>query len=164
MPKDMAMNVPDAGIVGVEGNRDARPGWHKDGVAESPLKRFAVDLDHLKRVPVQVHGVRHAGLIDELERDSLTALDPHLGFLAAGMCGVKDNAVDGPRVAGHIALQAQIETLVNRLRSERRRRDQLALRVQSQQSRGGRILRLQLLDWSTPRRQDEPGLLRRALS
>ena len=111
------MNVPGAGIVGVKCNRDARPGWYKDGVAEGPLQRFAVDLDYLKRVPVQVHGVRHAGLIDELERDPLTGLDPHLGILAAGTCGVKDDAVDGPSVAGHIALQAQIETLVNRLRS-----------------------------------------------
>ena len=66
----------------------------------------------------------------ELERDALTRFDPHLGLLAAGMCGIKDDAVDGPLIACHIALQAQIETLVNRLRSERRHGDQPALQFQ----------------------------------
>ena len=123
------MNVPGAGIVGVKCNRDARPGWYKDGVAESAVQRFAIDLDHLKRVPVQVHGVRHAGLIDELERDPLTRLDPHLGFLAAGICGVKDDAVDGPLVTRHIPLQPQIEISIHRLRNRRIRGDEPALHV-----------------------------------
>ena len=57
-------------------------GW--DGIAESALQRFAVDVDHLKRVSVQMHGMRHGGLVDELQGDTLTGLDLHLGFLAAG--------------------------------------------------------------------------------
>ena len=70
MPKDV--QIPGTSIVCIEHDGYARLCRHKDGIAESSIQRFAVDLDHLKGMSVQVHRVRHAGLIDKLQRDSLT--------------------------------------------------------------------------------------------
>src|ERR1700722_10258882 len=98
MPENMAVRIPGARIVGVECDRDACFWRHKDCVAQSTIQWFAVDLDHLKRVPMQVHRVRHAGLIDKLERDSLTLLDLDLGLLAAWFCEIENDPVDRPLV------------------------------------------------------------------
>jgi hypothetical protein len=53
------MERPQAGIVGVEGHHDPAAGPHQHGIAHRAGKAFAVDLDHLKFVPVQV---RQSGL------------------------------------------------------------------------------------------------------
>src|SRR5580700_2831541 len=98
MPKDVAVCIPGTGIVCIECDCDARLWRHKDGVAESPIQRLAIDFDHLKRVSMQVHWMRHTSFINELQRDPLTALYLHLSFLAAWMFDIEDNTIDGPLI------------------------------------------------------------------
>src|ERR1700733_3808764 len=159
MPENVTMHVPNARIIRVKRDGNASSWRHKDGVAESAFQRFAADLDHLKRVTVQMHRVRHRGFIDEVQRDSLTLLYIYLWLLSARLLYIKDNAVDRPIIAGHLACQPQIETLINWLRGKWVGGDQLALQIQSQQSCRGRIFHGQLLDRRAQRRQDDPGLL-----
>src|ERR1700733_8118326 len=129
MPKNVAMPVPGPGIVGIEYDGDAGFARHQDGVAERSIEQFAVDLSHLKRVTVKVHGVRHGGFVDELQRHPLTGLYPHLGRLTARLCRIEDDAVYGPFVSGHIPLQPQLETLIDGLGSRWISSDEPALHI-----------------------------------
>src|SRR6516225_10319639 len=67
--EQMAMDCPKPGGVGVEGDHDPAPRRHQHGVAHRAGKALAVDFDHLKFMPVQVHRMRHRRLVDEDEFD-----------------------------------------------------------------------------------------------
>ena len=73
----------------------------------APFYRLAVDLDNLKRVAVQMHGMSHRGLVDEFQRHALTEFDADLRWLRAGIVDVEDHAINRPFVAHHVAGQAQ---------------------------------------------------------
>src|SRR6516162_4017835 len=73
--EQMAMQRPKPGIVGVEGDHDPAPRRDQHRVAHRAGKALAVDLDHLKFVPVQVHRVLHPRLVDEDKLDALALCD-----------------------------------------------------------------------------------------
>ena len=59
----VAVQHPDAGVVGDEPDRHGLHGCDDDGVPCAD--RTSVGLDHLEGVPVQVHGMPHRGLVGE---------------------------------------------------------------------------------------------------
>ncbi len=112
MPKNMTVDKPQAGIIGIEFHRNAISTWHQHGVPEGAVEPAIIDGDHLKRVSVKMHRMRHGRFIDELQSHSLPGLDSHLGLLASGIIHVKRLTIDEPLVAAHIALQAQDSNLI----------------------------------------------------
>jgi len=67
--EEMAVERPESWIIGVERYDDPAAGRHQHGVAHRPGEAFAIDLNDLKLMPVQVHGMRHRGAVGEDELD-----------------------------------------------------------------------------------------------
>src|SRR5947207_12249882 len=63
--EQMAMKRPGSrGVIGIKGDDDATPGRDEHSVAHCAGEPVTVDLDDLELVAVQMHRVRHSGLID----------------------------------------------------------------------------------------------------
>jgi hypothetical protein len=71
----MTVEGPKSWIIGVKSDHDAPARWHQYGIAHGAGKALAVDLDDLEFVTVQVHRMRHAGLVDEDQLDPLAIRD-----------------------------------------------------------------------------------------
>jgi len=64
------MKSPLAGIVGVEGDRNATTRRNPDRVTHSAGKTSAIDCNDLEMMTVQVHRVAHGGAVDDLDLDA----------------------------------------------------------------------------------------------
>ena len=93
----MAVESPNPGIVGVEPCGDFRAGWHDDRIPECTQNFFAVDFQDLKVVPVQVHRVRHASAIAEINLHALTDSN------VEGVTIWVSRAIDCPDISLHLA-------------------------------------------------------------
>jgi hypothetical protein len=65
------MDRPPSRIVRIKGNHHTAARRHKNRVAYCTGEPFAVNLNDLELVPVQVHGMRHLRLV---YKDELNAL------------------------------------------------------------------------------------------
>jgi hypothetical protein len=61
----MTMNRPGARVIGIKGDDDTPAGRHQDGVAHRARKSLPVDFDNLEFMTVQMHRMRHTGLVHE---------------------------------------------------------------------------------------------------
>ena len=69
------MQRPAAGVVGVEGDKDAAHRGHQDSVADRAADRGAVDAEDLEGMAMQMDGMRHHRLIDHIDGDALALPD-----------------------------------------------------------------------------------------
>src|SRR5208337_4585236 len=105
---------PSAWIVRVERDRYGRHGGNRDRVAHRAANWVAVDADHLKMVPVQMHRVRHHRHIEYGDLDALA--------LTAEVV----RALDAPLIARHAADQSDGITPIGRALCWRLRRSEPA--------------------------------------
>jgi hypothetical protein len=75
MVEKMTVEGPGARIIGVEGDGDPATRSDQHRVAYCPGEAPPVNLDDLKLVTVQVHRVRHPGLVYEDQLDALASGD-----------------------------------------------------------------------------------------
>src|ERR1700731_1340725 len=67
MVEVMAVERPSSRIIGVESDPGTAHRRNQNSVANGPLDRPAVDRDHLKRMPVQMHWMHHHRAIDQID-------------------------------------------------------------------------------------------------
>jgi hypothetical protein len=72
MVEQVAVEGPEARIVGVKGHHHASARRHQHCVAHRPGEALAVDLDDLEFMPMQMHRMRHRRLVDQYELDTLS--------------------------------------------------------------------------------------------
>ena len=94
------MERPPSRIIRVESNGHGRFWRNQHGIPHGASESVAVDRDDLERMTMQMHGMRHHGLIDEHKLHPF-ALGDHEGrdILVPG------HIVDGPLVALHRSRQ-----------------------------------------------------------
>src|ERR1700751_5276604 len=61
--EQMAVEGPEARVVGIERDDHSPARWNQHGISHRPGEAPPVNLDDLKLVTVQVHRVRHPGLV-----------------------------------------------------------------------------------------------------
>jgi hypothetical protein len=119
MPEDMAVHIPQARIVCVEGHRQAALRSHEHRISEGAIQLPPVDIDDLQRVAIKVPRMRHTRFIDKLNADPLSLPYPHLRFFRPTFFPIEGLAVDVPLVLPHVALQPQYVNLIDSFRRQR---------------------------------------------
>ena len=108
----VAMECPQARIVGVEHDFHGGLRWHENGVADGSRNIPVIDLHHLKYMPMKVHRMRHHRRVLEDDLDAFAAV-----------CGPGQSLhpVDGhaPYISHHVAGELDGNRTVRRLRGER---------------------------------------------
>ena len=133
MIEQVAVQRPIAWIVGVEGHGHAAIRGDQDGVAHRAGEAIAVDVDHLKLVPVQMHRMGHRRLVDEHELDPLALRDGQGRNVL-----VPDDIVDRPYVSSHFAGQVERVDTVSLPLRKRLCGAQTPLEIERQRRRSGR--------------------------
>jgi hypothetical protein len=98
--QEVAMKRPPSWIVGIESHDHGGFRRHQHGVPHGAPKTNAVNRDNLEGMPMQMHGMRHHGLICEHKLHSF-ALGDHEGWDIL----VPNHIVDRPLVALHCSGQ-----------------------------------------------------------
>ena len=90
------MESPPSRIVGIESHDHGGFRRHQHRVPHGAGKTLAIDRDNLEGMPVQMHGMRHHGLIGEHKLHSFA-----LGDLEGRDILVPNHIVERPLVALH---------------------------------------------------------------
>jgi hypothetical protein len=109
----MAVEGPNASIIRIECHGDVRAGGNDDRIVKCAVNCLAVNLEHFEVMAMQVHRVRHASVVREINLHALT--DSNLEGVAIGV----SRAINCPDIVLHVTAKGRRQSAVSGSRSQR---------------------------------------------